>query len=84
MGSFTGRVYVCFIEAGPDIEGLIYRWQSKRHTQRGGFLPVGAILGSLVGPALGAIAGPVIKKNIWRKTETASSLLSICLEEKFC
>ena len=64
-------------------EGLMYRWQSKRRTQRGGFLPVGAILGSLVDPALGAIAGPVIKKNIWRKTETASSLLSICLEEKF-
>ena len=34
----------------------------RKHRQKGGFLQVGAILGSLAGPALGALAGPIIKK----------------------
>ena len=34
----------------------------RKRRQKGGFLPVGAILGSLAGPALGAVAGPVVKK----------------------
>lgn len=35
----------------------------RKRRQKGRFLPVGAILGSLAGPALGALAGPVVKKK---------------------
>ena len=36
--------------------------RQKRRRQKGGFLPIAPILGSLAGPELGAIVGPVIKK----------------------
>ena len=45
----------------------------RRHTQKGGFLTVGAILGSLAGPALEAIAGPVIKKYLVEKSNVATA-----------
>ena len=34
----------------------------RKHRQKGAFLQVGVILGLLAGPALGAVAGPIIKK----------------------
>ena len=46
----------------------------RKRRQKGGFLPVGAILGSLAGPALGALAGPVVKKNIWWKKMASPSI----------
>ena len=46
----------------------------RKRRQKGGFSPVGAILGSLAGPALGAVAGPVVKKNIWWKKMASPSI----------
>ena len=45
----------------------------RRCTQKAGFLPVAAILGSLAGPALKAIAGPVIKKYSVEKSDVAAA-----------
>ena len=53
----------------------------RKHRQKKGFLPVGAILGTLVSPALGALAGPTIEK-IFGGKKTALPL--ICLDKKCC
>ena len=45
----------------------------RRCRQKAGFLPVGAILGSLEGQALRAIAGPVIKKYSVEKSDVAAA-----------
>ena len=41
----------------------------KRRRQKGRFLPITSVLGSLAGPALGAIVGPVIKKILVVKSD---------------
>ena len=52
-----------------------------KRRQKGGFLPVGAILKSLAGPALGALHGGK-KKHLVEKMTIA--LRSISLDKKLC